>query len=157
MAPHQEASAIGHALTLRRPLRVEQLEERGFEVDGTPPDCVNGAITQILRHTPRPLGSGINKGFHLCADVTYSGEGGGRVGLVGWDVDGRGEVAGGGRGGGAEGDDDGGAAVEPTCERLARDEDVAVVVLDEQHLDRSHIVTQHRSCLLWSGPPAARA
>ena len=28
VAPHVEASAIGHALTLRRPLRMERLRER---------------------------------------------------------------------------------------------------------------------------------
>ena len=48
VAPHLEASAIGHALTLRRPLRVEQLDDRVYEVDGTPTDCVNIAITKIL-------------------------------------------------------------------------------------------------------------
>jgi 5'-nucleotidase len=49
VAPHQEASAIGHALTLRRPLRVEQIEPGIYEVDGTPTDCVNVAVTHILR------------------------------------------------------------------------------------------------------------
>jgi 5'-nucleotidase len=73
VAPHLEASAIGHALTLRRPLRVQQVEERVFEVDGTPTDCVNIAITQILRERPDLVVSGINKGFNLGDDVTYSG------------------------------------------------------------------------------------
>jgi 5'-nucleotidase len=36
VAPNVEASAIGHALTLRRPLRMEQISEGIFEVDGTP-------------------------------------------------------------------------------------------------------------------------
>src|SRR5918994_3341513 len=52
VAPHIEASAIGHALTLRRPLRMEQLRERVYEVDGTPTDCVNIAITQIYKARP---------------------------------------------------------------------------------------------------------
>ena len=52
VAPHQEASAIGHALTLRRPLRVEQIEPNIFEVDGTPTDCVNVAVARILAAPP---------------------------------------------------------------------------------------------------------
>ena len=73
VAPHIEASAIGHALTLRRPLRVEQLEPQVFEVDGTPTDCVNVAITRILDAPPDLIVSGINKGYNLGDDVTYSG------------------------------------------------------------------------------------
>ena len=73
VAPHLEASAIGHALTLRRPLRVERLEDRVYEVDGTPTDCVNVAITQILHEAPDLVVSGINKGYNLGDDVTYSG------------------------------------------------------------------------------------
>lgn len=73
VAPHIEASAIGHALTLRRPLRVEQVDDNVFEVDGTPTDCVNVAITHILRAQPALVVSGINKGYNLGDDVTYSG------------------------------------------------------------------------------------
>jgi 5'-nucleotidase len=73
VAPHIEASAIGHALTLRRPLRMERLRERVYEVDGTPTDCVNIAITQIFKGRPDLIVSGINKGYNLGDDVTYSG------------------------------------------------------------------------------------
>src|SRR5919106_6065482 len=73
VAPHIEASAIGHALTLRRPLRVAQLNERVYEVDGTPTDCVNVAIAKILSSPPDIILSGINKGYNLGDDVTYSG------------------------------------------------------------------------------------
>jgi len=73
VAPIQEASAIGHALTLRRPLRIEAISERVFAIDGTPTDCVNVAITHILREKPDLIVSGINKGWNLGDDVTYSG------------------------------------------------------------------------------------
>ena len=53
VAPHIEASAIGHALTLRRPLRIEQLRDGVYEVDGTPTDCVNIAITKLYRRAAR--------------------------------------------------------------------------------------------------------
>ena len=73
VAPHLEASAIGHALTLRRPLRVEQIDANVYEVDGTPTDCVNVAFTRILPEPPDIILSGINKGYNLGDDVTYSG------------------------------------------------------------------------------------
>jgi 5'-nucleotidase len=73
VAPHIEASAIGHALTLRRPLRVERLRDNVYEVDGTPTDCVNVALARILEAPPDLVVSGINKGYNLGDDVTYSG------------------------------------------------------------------------------------
>jgi 5'-nucleotidase len=73
VAPTKEASAIGHALTLYHPLRVERLAERRFAVDGTPTDCVNIAVTVILKALPDLVVSGINKGYNLGDDVTYSG------------------------------------------------------------------------------------
>jgi 5'-nucleotidase len=73
VAPHLEASAIGHALTLRRPLRMEQVSDAVSEVDGTPTDCVNIAVTRIYRGLPDLVVSGINKGYNLGDDVTYSG------------------------------------------------------------------------------------
>ena len=73
VAPLQEASAIGHALTLRRPLRLETLDSHTFGVDGTPTDCVNIAVTTVLRRLPDLIVSGINKGWNLGDDVTYSG------------------------------------------------------------------------------------
>jgi 5'-nucleotidase len=73
VAPHVEASAIGHALTLRRPLRLEQLRDGVYEVDGTPTDCVNIALTKLYPAPPDLIVSGINKGYNLGDDVTYSG------------------------------------------------------------------------------------
>jgi 5'/3'-nucleotidase len=75
VAPHAEASAIGHALTLRRPLRMERLRDRVYEVDGTPTDCVNIAVTQVYTASSAPdiVVSGINKGYNLGDDITYSG------------------------------------------------------------------------------------
>ena len=73
VAPHIEASAIGHALTLRRPLRLTELRPGVYEVDGTPTDCVNVAITKIFKAAPDLVVSGINKGYNLGDDVTYSG------------------------------------------------------------------------------------
>jgi 5'-nucleotidase len=73
VAPTTEASAIGHALTLRRPLRLETIGDRVFAVDGTPTDCVNVAVTHVFTGLPDLVVSGINKGWNLGDDVTYSG------------------------------------------------------------------------------------
>jgi 5'-nucleotidase len=73
VAPIEEASAIGHALTLRRPLRLDAAGEHVFAVDGTPTDCVNLAIAQVFKGLPDLVVSGINKGWNLGDDVTYSG------------------------------------------------------------------------------------
>lgn len=73
VAPQTEASAVGHALTLRRPLRLEQVGDRTYAVDGTPTDCVNIAIHEVLAGKPDLVVSGINKGLNIGDDVTYSG------------------------------------------------------------------------------------
>ncbi len=73
VAPMDEASAIGHALTLRRPLRLERMRDGLYAVDGTPTDCVNMAVTQVYKRLPDLVVSGINKGWNLGDDVTYSG------------------------------------------------------------------------------------
>jgi 5'-nucleotidase len=73
VAPMTEASAIGHALTLRHPLRLEPISDHVFGVDGTPTDCVNVAVTHVFKGMPDLVVSGINKGWNLGDDVTYSG------------------------------------------------------------------------------------
>jgi 5'-nucleotidase len=74
VAPIEEASAIGHALTLRRPLRLERISDAVYAVDGTPTDCVNLAIWKVYeKKLPDLVVSGINKGWNLGDDVTYSG------------------------------------------------------------------------------------
>ena len=73
VAPDREQSAVSHALTLHRPLRVERSAPDRYTVDGTPTDCVNLAINGILRERPALVVSGINHGANLGDDVTYSG------------------------------------------------------------------------------------
>jgi len=73
VAPQAEASAVGHALTLRRPLRIEKISAQVFAVDGTPTDCVNIAIDEVMTEPPDLVVSGINNGLNVGDDVTYSG------------------------------------------------------------------------------------
>ena len=73
VAPDREQSACSHALTLHRPLRIDELQPGRFTVDGTPTDCVNLALNAILKQRPALLVSGINHGANLGDDITYSG------------------------------------------------------------------------------------
>jgi 5'-nucleotidase len=74
VAPDREQSAASHALSLYRPLRVEEIAENIYSVDGTPTDCVNLAVNGLLKDKrPHLIVSGINKGENLGDDITYSG------------------------------------------------------------------------------------
>jgi 5'-nucleotidase len=75
VAPESEQSGASHSLTLSRPLRIRQIDERHWSVDGTPTDCVTLALNQILLPNERPdiCVSGINHGANLGDDATYSG------------------------------------------------------------------------------------
>ncbi len=52
VAPDRDNSAVSHSLTMNRPLRLIQLAEDNYTVDGTPTDCVALALKKILPHTP---------------------------------------------------------------------------------------------------------
>lgn len=73
VAPATEMSATSHSLTLRRPLRVKKHDEGIYSVDGTPTDCVYLAVFQILERKVDLVVSGINWGWNLGDDITYSG------------------------------------------------------------------------------------
>jgi len=74
VAPESEQSACSHGLSLHRPLRLKEVRKGWFRVDGTPADCVNLAIFEVLgRRKPDIVVSGINLGPNLGTDVLYSG------------------------------------------------------------------------------------
>lgn len=76
VAPEREQSGTSHALTLHHPLRIRQLEERVFAVDGTPTDCVILACrgeSEFLGASIDLVVSGINHGPNMCGDIIYSG------------------------------------------------------------------------------------
>jgi 5'-nucleotidase len=74
VAPETEQSATSHSLTVRRPLRLRQLDDRRFSVDGTPTDSVVVGVGKVLKdRKPDLVLSGINQGSNLGEDVIYSG------------------------------------------------------------------------------------
>ncbi len=74
VAPETEQSAVSHALTLRRPLRIRKVSSRRFAIDGTPTDSVVMALNHIIKdQRPGLLLSGINRGANMGDDIPYSG------------------------------------------------------------------------------------
>jgi 5'-nucleotidase len=78
VAPDRERSAMGHALTLHKPMRAEPVEmghgiKGAWAVTGTPSDCVKLAVGALLPEKPDLVCSGINRGPNLGTDVLYSG------------------------------------------------------------------------------------
>jgi 5'-nucleotidase len=73
VAPDRERTAVSHALTLHKPLRLDRVAARVFAVNGTPSDCVNLAVKAVLPAAPSLVVSGVNKGVNLGDDVLYSG------------------------------------------------------------------------------------
>ncbi|MFT4926602.1 MAG: 5'-nucleotidase [Phenylobacterium sp.] len=76
IAPDRNCSAASNSLTLLNPLRVQKMDNGFLSVNGTPTDCVNLGISQLLKekpHKPDLVVAGINDGPNLGDDVLYSG------------------------------------------------------------------------------------
>lgn len=76
VAPNAQQSAVGHALTVSLPLRVERFEEGdyvGRAVSGTPADCVKLAVRNLLEQPPDLIVTGINHGRNTGTSIVYSG------------------------------------------------------------------------------------
>ena len=73
VAPEAEMSAVGHAITLTLPLRVQEVKKNGsffgYAVTGTPADCVKIAVQSLLEQPPDIILSGINLGANVCVNV----------------------------------------------------------------------------------------
>src|SRR5213078_2486020 len=64
---------VGDVTTVAPVLEASAIGEGVFAVGGTPSDCVNVAIAHVFKGLPDLVVSGINKGWNLGDDVTYSG------------------------------------------------------------------------------------
>ncbi|MBA4251106.1 MAG: 5'/3'-nucleotidase SurE [Chlorobiaceae bacterium] len=77
VAPLYEQSAVGHAITMKVPLRVVEVNKNGklfgYGVDGTPADCVKMGIRNIMPEPPDLVVSGINHGSNTATNIVYSG------------------------------------------------------------------------------------
>jgi len=73
VAPEGEQSAVGHALTLHRPLKFEKINKMEYVINGTPTDCIILGVSRLLPQKPHLIVSGINNGGNMGDDITYSG------------------------------------------------------------------------------------
>lgn len=77
VAPDKPQSAMGHAVTIEKPLRLEKINVDGnhkeYSCSGTPVDCVKLAVNKVLHRKPDLLVSGINHGSNSSINVIYSG------------------------------------------------------------------------------------
>ena len=79
-APLNEQSAVGHAITMRDPVRARPWPFRGpsghitaYAISGTPADCVKLAMDKLVPRKPDLVVSGINHGPNTAVNVIYSG------------------------------------------------------------------------------------
>ncbi len=73
-APATEQSAMSHALSLYRPLRMHKIKPGWFSVEGTPTDAVYAGLSHFLKDESIDLVvSGINPGPNMGDDISYSG------------------------------------------------------------------------------------
>jgi 5'-nucleotidase len=77
VAPNSPQSAMGHAISLGKPLRLhkEMLANGifGYSCNGTPADCVKLATGVLMETSPDIILSGINHGTNTSVSSIYSG------------------------------------------------------------------------------------
>lgn len=79
VAPDSPQSAMGHAITITKPLRLDKTSIFGSEIlayqcSGTPADCVKLAKSVVLENKmPDMVVSGINHGSNTSTSILYSG------------------------------------------------------------------------------------
>lgn len=76
-APHQQASATGHSISLNTPFKVLSPAwpevPYSYKVSSTPADCVRTAVLKLLPWKPDLVISGINQGANYGSLILYSG------------------------------------------------------------------------------------
>ncbi|QHD65132.1 5'/3'-nucleotidase SurE [Neorickettsia findlayensis] len=76
VVPRTNRSASSHAVSLGKKLKIEEIAENVFSVDGTPADCVITAFYEprlTKSGIPDVVFSGVNIGANLGIDTLYSG------------------------------------------------------------------------------------
>jgi 5'-nucleotidase len=77
LAPMREQSARGHAVTIRQPMALAEIEHGGrpvgWRLDGMPADCVKLALSRLYAGQIDLVISGINAGSNTGHNILYSG------------------------------------------------------------------------------------
>ena len=76
-APDGQRSAVSHAISLKKPLRMEKVDYcegiDAYAVDGSPADCVRLGVHFLRNDRPDIVLSGINNGSNRGCAILYSG------------------------------------------------------------------------------------
>ena len=79
VAPEEQCSAMSQKLTIRDNLIVRAYDDfpapvkGAWSVSGTPVDCVKVALLYIMEEKPDLVLSGVNNGYNVGFDISYSG------------------------------------------------------------------------------------
>ncbi len=79
VAPDQERSACGRAMTIDKPLSMRKIEIEEYvncevyATSGTPTDCVKLGTFEVMKRGVDLVLSGINLGTNVATDIAYSG------------------------------------------------------------------------------------
>lgn len=77
IAPDRQQSAVGHSITISKPLRANKVKmPSGMDataVNGTPADCIKLAHDKLMDRRPDLVLSGINHGSNAGINIIYSG------------------------------------------------------------------------------------
>lgn len=74
VAPERERSAVSHAISLHKPLRLEEYATQRYWCSGTPADCIYVGLEHLMKgNLPDLVVTGINRGLNIAEDVWYSG------------------------------------------------------------------------------------
>ena len=77
VCPLTEQSGVGHGITYRTPLQAFETHDRtgfeGYEVAGTPADCVKLGVMELCGWKPDLVLSGVNPGANVGLNAFYSG------------------------------------------------------------------------------------
>ena len=73
VAPKHNCSGMSAAISLRKEVKVKQLNSKEFVVTGTPADCSYFGLYGMNENSIEQVVSGINLGANLGTDVFYSG------------------------------------------------------------------------------------
>lgn len=79
IAPDRNNSGVGCGISLEKPLRVMEIKENWWQLNGKPADCVKLALSGFMSEEPDIVVSGINAGANLGDDILYSGTVGGAM------------------------------------------------------------------------------
>ena len=74
VAPDHERSGASHSISITFPIRMRQLDEKRYQIAGTPTDCVLMTLSEFMTDgPPSVILCGINNGANLAEDLSYSG------------------------------------------------------------------------------------